>query len=363
MHLDCEPLFPRGLTVFPDLLPAARLSPEKTWRVSYKKIGRDRGRFGFPCKHKTDKAGLRRNVLKPADTNTIPGPECRDCLLKLRDQALTACRPGPDLAASLAARSAEMIEKGLERHKVPAEIATGFLHLMTTETGQADPFQAKKAADFTAAGQAAAALGPVPDTLAARARAAILGNALDHFSGPETGRRWRDGAELSLGLDHLDRVEPLLRPGARVVILADNAGEQSFDRLLVAHLHGRGCRVSYVVKSGPVQNDLTLADLAAQGQCSGLGRVMGSGTAQVGLAPRQVPQPLAAVLSRADLVIAKGMGHYETLRRAGLRLGEDSTPLPLLFLLLAKCRPVARGLNVALGAGVALLAGHDFASH
>ena len=295
--------------------------------------------------------------MRPTEGDTIPGPECRGCLERLRDQALAACRPGPALAQGLVARTAEMIETGLARRKPPAEIATRFLNLMTTETGRADPFQEKKAADFAAAAQAAAALGRVPDTLAARARAAILGNSLDHFSGPETARRWRNGADFPLGVDHLDRVEPLLRPGARVVILADNAGEQSFDRLLVAHLRGRGCQVTYVVKSGPVQNDLTLADLAAQGQCAGLGRIVASGTAQVGLAPRHIPGPLAGVLAQADLVVAKGMGHYETLRGAGLRAGGRPYPLPLLFLLLAKCGPVARGLNLETGAGVALLTG------
>jgi uncharacterized protein with ATP-grasp and redox domains len=274
----------------------------------------------------------------------------------LARQSLAGCQAAQAEAAKLGELVDRMIDQGLERNQAPALIASLFLAFIRKETGQNDPFLIKKQDDFTRARQAAGALAGLPDTLAARVGAAIMGNALDHFSSPEPGA-WSESQALpSLGIDHLGRAEARLDPGARVVILADNAGEECFDRLLVSHLKGRGCQVTYVVKSGPAQNDLTLADLSAQGQCHGLGRILGSGTDQVGLDPKQVPRPLARVLGKADLVIAKGMGHYETLRRAAFHTQGKPSPWPLLFLFLVKCRPVARSLSLDLGQGVALLA-------
>ena len=56
-------------------------------------------------------------------------------------------------------------------------------------------------------------------------------------------------------------------------------------------------------------------------------------------------------LKTADLVIAKGMAHYEYLSDKLNLLGK-----PVLFLLRAKCRPVASSLGVRVGDYVAKLA-------
>lgn len=278
----------------------------------------------------------------------IPGPECWACLRKVAEETLELCGTAGEQRRRLLAQSEDLLSQGLAQGDPPAFIANRILARLNGLAQGGDPLMAKKAADMAAAREAIRALGPVPDTWAGRVRAAIMGNALDHFLITQPEEFWARGVDFTLGVDQLARAEERLAPGAEVVILADNAGEQCFDRLLVEHLLGRGCEVTYVVKSGPAQNDLTLADLKAQDEDYGLGRVMDSGTAQVGLDPAAVPEPLAGRLERADLVIAKGMGHYETLRRGA--------PWPLLFLFLAKCPPMARTLGVELGAGAAVLA-------
>ncbi len=260
--------------------------------------------------------------------------------------------PGDEEA--LRAEIAGRIDAGLAQGRAPAHIASDFFALAQERLGGVDPFTAKKAADFEAACSAVAQLGPQPDEFAARARLAILGNALDHFFLADTSRLWAVGVGLDMGHDDLALAEARLRPGALVVILADNCGEQSFDRLLVEHLEGRGCVVNYVVKSGPVQNDLTLPDLAVHNQAHGLGEVLAWSPAAVGLDPDNVPVRLFDLLEEADLVIAKGMGHYETLAVAGGMLATGAAPWPLLLLFLAKCESVAASLGVDQGQGVAL---------
>jgi len=291
------------------------------------------------------------NKFKP---DTIPGPGCAACLQGLMQATLAGAGLEPGDEESLRAEIAARIETGLAQGRAPAHIATGFFKLARERSGVADPFVAKKAADFEAARAAVAQLGPQPDEFAVRARVAILGNVLDHFFLADTSRLWAQGSGLDMGHDDLALAEARLHPGAQVVVLADNCGEQSFDRLLVEHLEGRGCVVSYVVKSGPAQNDLTLPDLAVHNQAHGLGEVLAWSPPAVGLDPDDLSLRLFDLLEEADLVIAKGMGHYETLALAGGMLAEGAAPWPLLLLFLAKCESVAASLGIGQGQGVAL---------
>lgn len=283
----------------------------------------------------------------------IPGPECTACLGRLVRATLDGCASGGELPGGLLEAMDRIVADGLANQETPAVIATRFLALARQRSGVDDPFEAKKEHDFATAAQAAQALGDLPDTLEARVKAAILGNAFDHFFVADQQSIWGRGLGLELAVNDLAEAEKHLSPGALVAILADNCGEQSFDRLLVEHLERRGCRVAYVVKSGPAQNDLCLDDLRRTGQGHGLGMVVGSSTEQVGLDPSDTPDELARFLDACDLVIAKGMGHFETMGpQAGLWPG-GRVRWPVLMLFLAKCAPVAGSLSLEKGSGVA----------
>lgn len=286
--------------------------------------------------------------------NHIPGKECPACLERLAEQALNGLGLEHDQEAELRKGMGRITARGLARGEAPAFIASEFFAYARKHTNGADPFAKKKRADFAAAREAAQRLGHAPDTFAARARLAVMGNALDHFFLADTSRLWEQGSGLELGRDDLSPAEALLKPGARVVILADNCGEQAFDRMLASHLLGRGCEVHYVVKAGPVQNDLSLPDLEAAGENFGLGTVRGIAPAAVGLDPAAVPDELRELLAGAALVVAKGMGHFETLALGRDMLAAGRAPWPLLMLFLAKCDGVARRAGVEKGQGVAL---------
>jgi uncharacterized protein with ATP-grasp and redox domains len=131
-------------------------------------------------------------------------------------------------------------------------------------------------------------------------------------------------------------------PPGLILYLADNAGEQFFDRPLVSSLRRRGWRVVYAVKAGPIQNDLTLADLEASGLRDALEPVVDTGARTVGLELHGVSPGFRELYGAARLIVAKGMGHFETMSRL-------SDPR-VWFLLQAKCNPVARALGVNLNA-------------
>lgn len=291
----------------------------------------------------------------PPKARSIPGPECKACLEGLAARAMDGAGLRGGVRVQVQQGINKDIAQGLADGKAPALIATRFLAEIRGASGVDDPFASHKAADMQAAGAAARALKGWERSWARACRAAIVGNALDFFEIGQPKRLIAQARALGLGVDHLKEAERLLYPGGRVVILADNCGEQAFDRILVAHLEARGMSVSYAVKSGPVQNDLTITDLKRFGEDWGLGEIVPTGTEQVGLDPRRVPPALEGLLERAAVVIAKGMGHYETLRRGSGLWPGGRVRWNILFLLMAKCSPVARSLGVAKGSGVALL--------
>ena len=97
-----------------------------------------------------------------------------------------------------------------------------------------------------------------------------------------------------------------------------------------------------------MQDDITLADLEKFGAIGDFPRIISTGTDTPGVIMDMASDEFRAEFAAADLVLAKGMGYWETL-----------TELPaqgkVFHLLKAKCRPVAGSLGVALNSYVARL--------
>jgi len=175
---------------------------------------------------------------------------------------------------------------------------------------------------------------------------ATAANAIDFFREPgiikEDMRR-----SVSFTIDDSQRFEAKLRNASKVLYLADNAGEIYFDLLLVKKMR-QFADVIYVVKPSPVQNDATLEDISNAGLESDFGRVITTGVASPGvifaLASTQFKQEFAS----ADLIFAKGMGHYEAL-------SELPSEGKFFYCLMAKCKPVADSLGVPMNSYVAML--------
>jgi len=106
--------------------------------------------------------------------------------------------------------------------------------------------------------------------------------------------------------------------------------------------------VTYVVKQSPVQNDVCLEDVDRFGFRAQLPRIITTGTDTPGVDMEQASQEFKAEFAAADLVLAKGMGYWETLSELP---GQGK----VFYLLKAKCQPVARSLNVPVDSYVAFL--------
>ena len=150
--------------------------------------------------------------------------------------------------------------------------------------------------------------------------------------------------ERELAIDHIDQLYQLAKKSKTILYLTDNAGEIVFDRLLVNTLKELGTEVTVAVKGSPVLNDAMLADANTAGLVD-ITEVITTGGGSVGVLPLWCSQEFLNRFNTTDLIIAKGMGHHETLP-------EFILPAPTAHLLRTKCKPVARSLGVPIGRNV-----------
>ncbi len=266
-------------------------------------------------------------------------PECYDCLLHMAELTvnLAARDPGKQARARDLARA--IVHEEFRPGAVPACIANRVHRAIREQTGNPDPYSARKREETAYLGRIYTRIAPAyQEDLDSLLRLAVVGNAIDYFRNEEEVSR---EILTPAAWGHAD-LEPFRRrledSRGTLLYLADNAGEQFFDLPLVAHLRRRGWQTLFAVKGGPVQNDLTREDLYASGLGELLEPLTDTGARTVGLVPAETSAAFQNIYAAADLILAKGMGHFETL---------SQFPDPRVFFLLqAKCPPVAQALGV-----------------
>jgi damage-control phosphatase, subfamily I len=174
------------------------------------------------------------------------------------------------------------------------------------------------------------------DRLATAVRLAIAGNIIDYGPADEYDLEASVARVLRqpLAVDDIPAMRRALDSADWVLYLADNAGETVFDRVLIEEITKP---VTYAVKGGATGNDATMVDAVAAG-LEGRVRLVDNGANRSGTVLDEVSPEFRALYDTAPVIIAKGMGNYETLSVEGPRL---------FFLLQAKCVPVAGDLGVS----------------
>lgn len=266
-------------------------------------------------------------------------PECYPCLERLVALTVELATSDPAMQRRACQAARQVLDQEFGPEAIPAAIANQCLRIIQQTSGNADPFAGRKAAATAFAERTQQLLAPAyGDDLEALLRLAAVGNALDFFRGEaEVSREMLNPVDF--GVSHLpDFSQELDGSSGLLLYLADNAGEQFFDLPLVARLRQEGWQVIYVVKGGPIQNDLTREDLAASGLTEALKPVADTGARTVGLELSQASPEFQELYGSAQIILAKGMGHFETMSHL-----HDPR---LWFLLQAKCGPVAQSLGV-----------------
>jgi len=173
-------------------------------------------------------------------------------------------------------------------------------------------------------------------------RLAIAGNIIDFgvkssLSESEVKKTINDSLSGYLNPKQVQNFKNAVIEAEKIFYLVDNAGEIVFDHLLIEQLPIE--KITVVVKGSPVINDATIDDA----NVVGLGRiveVIDNGSDGPGTIMETCSQSFRDRFEDADLIIAKGQGHYETL---------SDVDKNIFFLLKAKCPVIARDLGCEVG--------------
>jgi uncharacterized protein with ATP-grasp and redox domains len=267
-----------------------------------------------------------------------------DCIPCFFRQALFAARA--------ALNDEEIIKQVLDRigvlvseiplHRPPPETGREVYRVVREVTGVDDPFVDLKDQSI----KKALALYPSlermveisGDPLETAVRLGIAGNIIDFGANPDFQLEQDIQEALQKGpvINHQEAFKNRLEGAREILYLADNAGETVFDKLLIKVM---AKPVIYAVRDGPVINDATVEDAVKSG-LDEVARVVSSGCDAPGTILNRCSEEFLDLLRRADLIISKGQGNYETLS------GEE---LPIFYLLKTKCPVIARDLGVKQG--------------
>lgn len=273
--------------------------------------------------------------------------ECYDCLARLVRQAAELATENHALRAIAIEEGLGLLDREFSTDKTSIAVATPLHRLVKAMTGNADPYHAMKEAEVTMAGRLCRSRKADQDVdLKGCLAWAVRGNNIDFF---KDLKEIEDDLAMPVQfvVDHTEALEARLKQARSILYLADNAGEVLFDLSLVRRLEDAAA-VTFVVKESPVQNDMTLHDMERFGLAKELATVITTGTDTPGVDMDMASNEFRSEFEAADLVLAKGMGYWETL-------SELPAQGKVFHLLKAKCGPVARSLGVPLDSYVALL--------
>ena len=133
----------------------------------------------------------------------------------------------------------------------------------------------------------------------------------------------------------------VLKRAKSILYLGDNAGEVVFDRILIEEI-GRidGDReIVYAVRDKPVINDALIEDACMCG-IDRSAKVISSGSDAPGTILSLCSKEFLRMYKKADMVISKGQGNFETLSGAKRQI---------FFLLMAKCPVIAKDIGCNVG--------------
>jgi len=184
-------------------------------------------------------------------------------------------------------------------------------------------------------------------------KAALIGNSLDlgvaSYTPPPIHKIAEEMKMVKVHYEGHLRLLEILKSKPTILYLLDNSGEAALDKLYSEELRRRGAYVIAVVKKGAFQNDVTTSEVEELKLDESFDSIVDTGTDGASIILEEVSPKFRNLLEEVDVIISKGMAHYEYLTEIEKLLNK-----PVLYMFKAKCTPIASSLKVSTGSYVAL---------
>jgi uncharacterized protein with ATP-grasp and redox domains len=269
--------------------------------------------------------------------------DCQACFLQ---QVLRAARAagatGPQQELIMRQVMAELA--AADWQAPPIKLVQSLYRKVREVTGVNDPYGAVKQLSneqlLRYYPQARLAVAQADDPLELAVRLAIAGNIVDygHSADFDVDQTLHEVQQAGFAVDDLPRLRSELATATKVLYFADNSGEIIMDRLLMETLHRiYGVRISLVLKSGPLINDTTIAEVGEVGLEQPWVEILALSNGDPGdQAPDYTSPVINQWMASHEVTIAKGQANYEAL----------SDKQGIYYLLMAKCAVLADYIGV-----------------
>ncbi len=272
-----------------------------------------------------------------------------DCLPCFVRQVLdTAKRTGDDPALQKQLMKTAMLQLAeLDYDKSPPEMAMEIHRTIRALTGGKDLYKEIKSwsnrTTMTMLENMHEKISNSPCKFETALRLAIAGNIIDFGAKSHVSENMIDEAveeAMSVELDqkNISRLKEEISKADSILYILDNAGEIVFDRMLIEELPHE--KVTAVVRGQAIINDVTMDDAQEIG-LTDIVNVIDNGADAPGTVLSECSEDFRNIFEKADLIIAKGQGNFETM---------NTIDKNMFFLLKVKCPVVASSLNTPVGA-------------
>lgn len=285
-------------------------------------------------------------------------PVCISCEMEGAIEQIELSTQDKEVQLKALSSFLEFLESNVSEDLVPARIGTERNRIISEITSNPDPYtQIKERSNETAA-----KLEPIAEELVAEGKGkeklrralvvATLGNLMDfsisdyELDYSSFREKFKKLFRSGFAHDDSEKIVSWIGASDKILYLLDNCGEVILDRVLMKEIRRKGPNLLVAARSRPVQDDVTL-EIARKLEIDEIGKLLPAGTV-TGVDPAGAPSELRRQIENADLVISKGQGNFEMFSEF-----EDRFRGRLVYLLMAKCDPVAHYLNVERGALVA----------
>ncbi|RDU58666.1 DUF89 domain-containing protein [Helicobacter sp. MIT 99-5507] len=154
------------------------------------------------------------------------------------------------------------------------------------------------------------------NTLSQALKASVIGNAIDYGSQNSEDIQYALQKTMNeeFAINDIDKFKNALLRAKNILFIADNAGENYFDEILLRFIKQHyDITITYAVRGKPIINDLTLNDIKEHKSLFEICNVIDSGVPSPGFIYDFANDEAKKYFDNASIIFAKGMGNFECL--------------------------------------------------
>ena len=273
--------------------------------------------------------------------------ECLDCIYNQSSRVADFLKVTPNQTKHISKIAKQHIKK-FNHNSTPPHNATPMYEEIAKYLGVDDIYKdMKKEASKNALAFVSTCKSNIiqsKDALKSAIKTAIAGNVIDLAAEVmfDLDDEIKKIFHIDFAINDFENLKQKLEKTKILVYLADNAGEEIFDKICIETIKEiyPDIKVYYFVRGKPFINDLTLLEAKKSG-LDEVSTIVDSGVPTPGYTIDLANNKAHSIFKSADCIISKGMGNYECL-------GEEKD-FPIYFLLKVKCQVVARSIGATLG--------------